>query len=185
MVPKTFQFHLENDQGTLITFPEIGTPWSLAVSVPAGPGGLGSNGANVCSFTSDGYCDINFSLDTAGTGYSLTFTVYNSDGNEVTTVDPVNIPDVLVAARPLGIVYTVTPIVVPKGVVFSLTISIWDEALGEKADPTSVTIANDLICTLNLEERDGNDPDGVLIGTTVMAIDPTSKISRTMFNYIF
>ena len=63
MVPRTFQFFLNDQNGDLVTFLDTDT-WTLEVEVVNGTGNLGSNGINNCTFKTDGFCDINFSLDT-------------------------------------------------------------------------------------------------------------------------
>ena len=63
MVPRTFQFFLNDQNGDLVTFLDTDT-WTLEVEVVNGTGKFGSNGINNCTFKTDGFCDINFSLDT-------------------------------------------------------------------------------------------------------------------------
>ena len=169
MVTRTFQFYLNDQNGDLVTFLETDT-WTLEVVVVSGSGGLGSNGLDVCTFMVSGLCDINFSLDTSADGYALRFIVRNSNGTIVDTIAPYDIDSINVGPRPLDIIFKEYPyLVVPKGLSFSIIVTLWDVALKTIADP-SMNLPGDINCSLSLT---GNTTG--LNGTTSLIIDSSSK----------
>ena len=103
MVVRTFQFFLNDQNGDLVTFLET-EAWTLEVEVMSGPGGLGSNGIDICTFQTNGFCDISFSLDISADGYALQLIVKNSNGTVVDTIAPYDIESVNVGPRPLHII---------------------------------------------------------------------------------
>ena len=92
----------------------------------------------------------------------------NSNGDLVETIPSLAIANVTVAPRPLNIIYSEYPKVEPKGVSFSLTVSLWDEALNEIADPAiDLSEYHLLECSLNLTGGSG----AVLEGSNQASID--------------
>ena len=169
MVTRTFQFYLNDQNGDLVTFLETDT-WTLEVSVVNGSGGLGSNGLDVCTFMVSGLCDINFSLDTSADGYALRFIVRNSNGTIVDTIAPYDIDSINIGPRPLDIIFKEHPyLVVPKGISFSIIVSLWDVALKTIADP-SINLPGDINCSLSLTGNNTN-----LTGISSLIIDSSSK----------
>ena len=83
---------------------------------------------------------------------------------------PYEIDSINVDPRPLDIVFKEHPyLVVPKGVSFSIVVTLWDVALKTIADP-SINLPDDINCTLSLT---GNTTG--LIGITSLIIDSSSK----------
>ena len=66
-----------------------------------------------------------------------------------------------VASRPLDIRFTDYPKVAPKGVSFTVTVSLFDEALGAVADP-AIGLPNNINCSLTL--NNGSSLDGQTTG---------------------
>lgn len=174
MVVRTFQFYLVDQNNELVTFLDSDA-WTLEVTVLNNVGSLGFNGDNVCTFATNGYCDINFSLDTQDDGYILRFTVYNNNGETVDTIDPSDISDVVVAPRPLDIIFSDYPKVVPKGVSFSVVVSMWDAALDTIADP-AIGLPDNITCELSLNQ-------GSLDGVTTQNLNPACKFYEFYIHY--
>ena len=169
MVVRTFQFYLNDQNGDLVAFLESDS-WTLEVEVVStGPGVLGSNSNQSCTFKTDGYCDISYSLSEFADGYVLRFTVKNSNGTVVDTIPPYDIDAINVGPRPLDIVFTDYPKVVPKGVSFPVSVALWDAALETIADP-SIGLPDNITCSLNLIGNSSLD------GNSVQDIDGASML---------
>jgi len=97
-------------------------------------------------------------LGQAGDDYVLQFEV----SYPVTTVTPATSLPFNVAGRPLGIQFTEEAPLVPQNSTFSVTATIWDDALDQAAEP-SVLAAHSWDCAIALV-------NGALIGTTEIVV---------------
>ena len=174
-----------DQNGDQITFPGlVGTvdpadQWIIAIEVISGPGNLGDNAAGTCSFAADGFCDLEMSLDTAGDDYVLNFTVKVGD-SAVTTLNPLQIAEINLGGRPLSVKVTEQPLIGQKGVTFdpAITVSVWDDALDQKASASLVP--SGVTCTLTLtvlavQEGETDTAGTSLDGTLSVDVDTSSK----------
>jgi hypothetical protein len=148
--------HDENG-GMISELGDITDPWLCTVSVLSGPGGT-VMGTTTVEFT-DGIATFkDIYMGQAGDDYVLQFEV----SYPVTTVTPATSLPFNVAGRPLGIQFTEEAPLVPQNSTFSVTASIWDDALDQAAE-ASVLAAHSWDCAIALV-------NGTLSGTTEIVV---------------
>jgi len=154
--PVTVYAHDENG-GMISELGDITDPWLCTVSVLSGPGGT-VMGTTTVEFT-DGIATFDdIYMGQAGDDYVLQFEV----SYPVTTVTPATSLPFNVAGRPLGIQFTEEAPLVPQNSTFSVTATIWDDALDQAAEP-SVLAAYSWDCAIALV-------NGTLNGTTEIVV---------------
>merc|ERR1712130_441122 len=154
--PVTVYAHDENG-GMISELGDITDPWLCTVSVLSGPGGT-VMGTTTVEFT-DGIATFDdIYMGQAGDDYVLQFEV----SYPVTTVTPATSLPFNVAGRPLGIQFTEEAPLVPQNSTFSVTATIWDDALDQAAEP-SVLAAHSWDCAIALV-------NGTLNGTTEIVV---------------
>ena len=167
MVVRTFKFSLLDQFGDQVPFLPSDN-WSMEASVVQGTGTFGSNTeSNSCIIDSDGYCDMDISLSQEANNYTIRLVVKNNDGDAVDSIPSLDISDISVGPRPLGIVFTDYPNVIPKGNYFTTVVSVWDEALQTIADP-DIGLPDGISCQIVLN---GGGMNSSLNGTDSQDID--------------
>merc|ERR1712130_237733 len=154
--PVTVYAHDENG-GMISELGDITDPWLCTVSVLSGPGGT-VMGTTTVEFT-DGLATFDdIYMGQAGDDYVLQFEV----SYPVTTVTPATSLPFNAAGRPLGIQFTEEAPLVAQNSTFSVTATIWDDALDQAAEP-SVLAAHSWDCAIALV-------NGTLNGTTEIVV---------------
>merc|ERR1712045_155994 len=154
--PVTVYAHDENG-GMISELGDNTDPWLCTVSVLSGPGGT-VMGTTTVEFTGGIATFDDIYMGQAGDDYVLQFEA----SYPVTTVTPATSLPFNVAGRPLGIQFTEEAPLVPQNSTFSVTATIWDNALDQAAE-ASVLAAYAWDCTIALV-------NGTLNGTTEIVV---------------
>jgi len=148
-IAKPIKIYAKDSKGKQVT--ELGDPtdpWQCTVSVQSGPGGS-VMGTTTVSFI-DGIATFDdIHIDQSGTGYILQFDIsYPSTsivGAMSETFD--------VAGRPLGLMFTTESALIAQNTTFSVTATIWDDALDQPADTSVLTAALLSLTELSVEPQ--------------------------------
>ena len=147
-------------------------PWQMTVSITAGPGGAMLAGTATVPIQG-GYADFSdLALDTAGSGYKLTFSVsYSSQGNAVSSLE-LDFPTV--EMRPLKFKVTSMPSLEKHGEPFSSPVisSLWDVVNDIAATGSVVSDAGTVNCVISL-----TTPGATLSGTKTATMNGKLIIS--------
>merc|ERR1711962_967293 len=157
-IPKAFKIYAKDSKGKQVS--ELGDPtdpWQCTVTVQAGPGGS-VMGTTTVSFM-DGIATFDdIHIDQSGTGYILQFEI----SYPTTSIVGVMSDAFDVAGRPLGLKFTSESALIPQNSTFSVTATIWDDALDQAAE-TSVLTSLSWDCTIALT-------NGTVTGTTEVPV---------------
>ena len=173
--PNSLKAFLVDDMGNHIENPgteptaeglcSVINPWEVSVSLSGGPGGASLTGTTTVPF-SGGYADFsNLMVDTAGSGYSLEFSIsYSSQGNAVPSLT-LPFPDV--EMRPLTFKLTSKPGLEKHGEAFDspMVASLWDFVNDVKAPSDIVSKVGGVDCEVSLSTSGGS-----ISGTTVVSM---------------
>merc|ERR1719350_974003 len=154
----------DENGGMISELGDITDPWLCTVSVLSGPGGT-VMGTTTVEFTGGIATFNDIYIGQAGDDYVLQFEV----SYPVTTVAPATSLPFNVAGRPLGIQFTEEAPLVAQNSTFSVTATIWDDALDQAAEP-SVLAAHSWDCSIALV-------NGTLNGTTEIVVGPGDNMA--------
>jgi len=157
-IARAVKIYAMDSKGKMIT--ELGDPvdpWQCTVSVQAGPGGS-VMGTTTVSFI-DGIATFDdIYIDQGGDGYILQFDISYPDTSIVgATSDTFD-----VAGRPLGFRFTSESALIPQNTTFSVSATIWDDALDLPAD-AGVLASYSWDCSIALT-------NGTITGTTDITV---------------
>ena len=154
----------DENGGMISELGDITDPWLCTVSVLSGPGGT-VMGTTTVEFTGGIATFDDIYIGQAGDDYVLQFEV----SYPVTTVAPATSLPFNVAGRPLGLQFTEEAPLVAQNSTFSVTATIWDDALDQAAEP-SVLAAHSWDCSIALV-------NGTLNGTTEIVVGPGDNMA--------